>query len=66
MRHPPLQQVAVCELKAKGEEKGENTLNKCLTLVKQTKVGGFVLAIDGDGVILPSPLARLAYVSPML
>jgi hypothetical protein len=56
----------VCELKAKGEEKGENTLNKRLTLIKQTKVGGFVLAIDGDGVILPSPLVRLAYVSPML
>jgi hypothetical protein len=58
--------VAVCELKAKGEEKGENTLNKRLAIVKQTKVGGFVLEIDGDGAILLSPFACLSHVPPVL
>jgi len=38
----------VCELKTKGEEKGEDTLDKRLAIVKQTKVSGFVLEINGD------------------
>jgi hypothetical protein len=54
----------VCELKAKGEEKGEDTLNKRFALVEQTKVGGFVLKIDGDGAIVPCPLGCVAHVSP--
>ena len=39
----------VCELKAKGEEKSEDTLDKRLAIVKQTKIGRFVLKINGDG-----------------
>jgi hypothetical protein len=38
----------VCELKTTGEEKGEDTLNKRPAIVKQTKVSGFVLEINGD------------------
>jgi hypothetical protein len=38
----------VCELKTKGEERGEDTLDKRLAIVKQTKVSGFVLEINGD------------------
>jgi hypothetical protein len=38
----------VCELKTKGDEKGEDTLDKRLAIVKQTKVSGFVLEINGD------------------
>jgi len=42
----------VFELKAKGEEKSEDTLDKRLALVKQTKIGRFVLKINGDGPVL--------------
>jgi hypothetical protein len=33
----------VCELKAKGEEKCDDTLDKRLAIVEPTNVGGFVL-----------------------
>jgi hypothetical protein len=39
------------ELQAQGEEKGEDTLEKCLASTKQLKVGRFVLEIDGDSPI---------------
>jgi hypothetical protein len=39
----------VFELKAKGEEKSEATLDKRLAIVKQTKIGHFVVKINGDG-----------------
>jgi hypothetical protein len=54
----------VCELKAKSEENGEDTLDKRLAIVEQTKVGGFVLEIDGDGAVVPCPLGCVAHVSP--
>jgi hypothetical protein len=41
----------VFELKAKGQEKGKDTLEKRLAVAKQLKVGGFILKIDGDGAI---------------
>jgi len=44
----------VCELKAKGEEKGEDTLDKHLAIIKQTKVGGFVPEINGDRTVFTS------------
>jgi len=43
----------VCELKAKGQEKGEDELNKSLALVKQAKGGGFILEINGDSAVVP-------------
>jgi hypothetical protein len=43
----------VLELKAKGEAKGEDDLDKRLAIVKQAKVGGFILEINGDGAVVP-------------
>jgi hypothetical protein len=34
------------ELKAKGQEKGEDTLDKGLRVAKQLKVGGFILKLN--------------------
>src|SRR6266852_3318090 len=39
----------VFELKAKGQEKGEDTFEKRFAIAKQLKVGRFMLKIDGDG-----------------
>ncbi len=36
----------VCQLKAKGQEKGEDAFDKGLAITKQLKVGRFVLEID--------------------
>ena len=41
----------VCELKAKGQEEGEDTFDKRLAIAKQLKVGRFILEIDGDGTV---------------
>ena len=41
----------VFELKAKGQEKGEDTFDKRLAVAQQLKVGRFVLEIDGDGAV---------------
>ena len=42
----------VFELKAKGEEKSEDTLDKRFAIVKQTKIGRFVVKINGDGPVV--------------
>ena len=55
----------VCELKAKREEKGEDTLDKRLALVEQTTVGGFLLESDDEGAVVPCPLGCVAHVSPL-
>jgi hypothetical protein len=39
----------VCELKAEGQEKGEDTFDKRLAVAKQLKVGSFMLEINGEG-----------------
>jgi hypothetical protein len=39
----------VFQLKAKGEEKGEDTFQKRLPIAKELKIGRCVLKIDGDG-----------------
>jgi hypothetical protein len=54
----------VCELKTKGEEKGEDTLDKRLAIVKQTKVSGFVLEINDDRRFHGSVWRGLAWVTP--
>jgi hypothetical protein len=38
----------VCELKAKGQGKGEHACDKCLPVAKELKVGRFIVEIDGD------------------
>jgi hypothetical protein len=43
----------VCELQAKGEEKGEDTCDKRLAIVQQVSVGRFIVEIDGDGAVVP-------------
>jgi hypothetical protein len=39
------------ELNAKGEEKGEDELDKRLAVVKELKVGRFIVEINGDGAV---------------
>jgi hypothetical protein len=39
----------VVELKAEGQEKGEDEFDKCLAIVNELQVGGWILKIDGDG-----------------
>jgi hypothetical protein len=56
----------VRELKAKRQEKSEDTLDKRFAIVQQTKVGGLILEIDGDGAIVPYPFVPLSHVSPMV
>jgi hypothetical protein len=43
----------VCELKAKGQEKGEDEFEKRLAVAKELNVGRFVVEIDGDGAVVP-------------
>src|SRR5262249_39696974 len=37
------------QLRAQGQEKGEDAFNKRLPVIKQAEVGGFVVKIDSDG-----------------
>jgi hypothetical protein len=43
----------VCELKAQGEEKGHHQCDERLAIVKQLKVGRFIVEIDSDGTVVP-------------
>ena len=54
----------VFELKAKGQEKGEHELEKRLAIVKQLKVGRFMLKIDSDGTVCARLFGCFAQVSP--
>jgi hypothetical protein len=42
----------VCELKAKGEEKGEDAFDKRFAIAKQLIIGRFVLKVDGNGPVV--------------
>jgi hypothetical protein len=42
------------ELKAQGEEKGEDEFDKGLAVVKELKVGPFIVEIDGNGAVVAS------------
>jgi len=53
-----------CELKAKGEEKGKDELAKRFAIVKQAKVGGFILEINGDGAVFTGCFGWTWHVSP--
>jgi len=50
----------VGELKAQGKDEGEDKLDKRLAIADQLEVGGWVLEIDGDGVILACRFGGLA------
>jgi hypothetical protein len=54
----------VCELKATGQEKGEDTLDKHRTIVKELKVGRFILKINSNGPVFSCPFGCFAHVSP--
>jgi hypothetical protein len=43
----------VGELKAQGQDKDEDELDKRLAIVQQAKVGCFILKIAGDGAVVP-------------
>jgi hypothetical protein len=49
------------ELKAKGEEKGEDELDKRLAVVEELKVGRFIVEIDGDGAVISSLSGRISH-----
>jgi len=55
----------VFELKAKGQEKGEDTIEKRLAVAKQLVVRRFVVKIDGDGPVVSRRLGRCAHMSPL-
>src|SRR5262249_31187628 len=51
----------VCQLKAKGEEKGEDAFDKGLAVAKELKIGGFVLKVDGNGPVFTGLAGRVAH-----
>jgi hypothetical protein len=51
----------VFQLKAKGEEKGEDELDKCPAVVKELRVGCFIVEIDGDGAVDASLADRVSH-----
>ena len=55
----------VCELKAKGQEKGEDAFDKRLAVAKELNVGHFIVEIDGDGAVFSRRFGRCAHVFPL-
>jgi hypothetical protein len=53
------------ELKAKGEEKGEHTFDKRLTVCNQVKVGRVVSKVDGDSAVFSRRCRRLPMCLPL-
>ena len=54
----------VCELKAQGEDKGQDEFDKRLAIVKQLKVSGLIIKINGNRAVLSRCFDGLAHVSP--
>jgi len=54
----------VYELKAKGQEKGEDAFNKRPAIAKQLKVGRFILEINGNRAVCARRFGCCAHVSP--
>jgi hypothetical protein len=52
----------VLELKAKGQEKGEDTFDKHLAVAKELKIGRLVLKINGDSPVVVGRFGRCAHV----
>jgi hypothetical protein len=53
------------ELKAQGEEKGEDELDKRPTVVKELNVSRFIVEIDGDGAVVASLVDRVSHGSSL-
>jgi hypothetical protein len=53
----------VGELKAQGEDEGQDKLDECFAIVEQLEVGGFIMEIDGEGAILAFGFVGLWHVS---
>jgi len=51
----------VFELKAKGEEKGEDAFDTRFTIAKQLLIGRFVLKVDGDGPVFTGLAGGVAH-----
>ena len=51
----------VFELKAQGEEKSEDEFDKCLAIVHQLQVGGWLLEIDRNGTVLAGRFSALSH-----
>jgi hypothetical protein len=43
----------VFQLKANGQDEGDDPFEKRLAVAKKLKVGRFLLKIDGDGTVFP-------------
>ena len=54
----------VCELKAKSEEKGEDTSEKRFAVAQQLKIGRFVLKINRDGPVVAGLTSGGSHESP--
>ncbi len=55
----------VKELKAQGQDTGEDAFDKRPAIAKQLNVGGFILEVDGDGTVYARRFGRCAHVSPL-
>jgi hypothetical protein len=53
------------ELKARGQEKSENELDKRLAVLNHAEVGGFVSKINGDDAVFSRRFGRCAPMSPL-
>jgi hypothetical protein len=54
----------VIELKADGEDKGQDKLHECLAIVNQLEVSGCIVEIDGDRAVFAYRFCALSHVSP--
>jgi hypothetical protein len=55
----------VFQLKAKGEEEGEDELDKRVGVAQERKVGRLIVEIDGEGAVCPGRFDCLDHVSPL-
>src|SRR2546426_12267543 len=53
----------VVELKADGEDEGEDQLNKRFGVVQQCKGGRLIVEVDGEGAVLACRFGSIAHVS---
>jgi hypothetical protein len=53
----------VGELKAQGEDEGQDKLNECFAITEQREVGGLIVEIGGEGAVLAFGFVGLWHVS---
>ena len=54
----------VCELKAEGEEEGEDEFNQGFGGAQERKVGRLIAEVDGDRVVVTYRFGGMSHVSP--